>query len=124
MAITMYPLSIIGSSDLRIVKDSDVDETIEGNVADGATVLYAAYFDNTANAAISYAKFYDLDTAVTVGTTAPACILPVTASAVVLYVSTSGITFSTGIGIAAVTGAGTAGTTGPTLAMTGTFILG
>jgi hypothetical protein len=124
MAISVYPLSIIGSSDLRLIVDTDVDETVESNVFDGACAMYAAYIDNSANAAITYVKFYDTDTAPTVGTTAPTMILMCNVSSEHIFVFTSGVTFSVGLSIAAVTAAGTAGTTGPTSAALGYFVTG
>jgi hypothetical protein len=124
MAISIYPMSLINSNALRIVTDTDVDETCEGNVNDGSAALYAVYIDNTANAAISYMKFYDLDTPVTVGTTVPVMILPIAASARTIYVFPSSITFSTGLSFAAVTAAGTGGTTGPASAMLAYLVLG
>lgn len=124
MAINIYPLAINGSSDLRIITDSDTDETCEGNVFDGAATVFAVYGDNTANAALTYMKFYDLDTPVTVGTTAPSMILMFAASARVFWVFTNGVTFNTGLSFAAVTAAGTGGTTGPTSAVVTAVVTG
>ncbi len=124
MAISIYPLAINGSADLRLVVDSDMDNTCEGNIHDGAATLYAAVLENNANAAVTYVKFYDLDTAVTVGTTAPAMILMLAASTDYIFVFPSGVTFNTGLSFAAVTGAGTAGTTSPVSNVPGYLVTG
>jgi hypothetical protein len=112
MAVTIIPLGIQGHA-LRIIRDADCNETLEANVNDGAATIYSVTVDNTANAAITYLKFWNAATA-TVGTTDPDLELMVPVSATRTYNFKSGLAFATGLSYAAVTTAGTAGTTGPT----------
>lgn len=111
MAITITPLGLAG--DLRVFTDSDVDNTAENNVNDGAATIYSIVIDNTANAATSYIKFYNA-AAPTVGTTAPDMILMMPASVEREFTFPDGVVFSSALSWAGVTTAGTAGTTGPT----------
>ncbi len=112
MAVTIAPLGLTGA--LRIIRDSDADNTPERNVNDGSATIYAVLIDNTANAAATYVKFYNTTAAITLGTTAPDMILMVPASVKRTFIFTTGNVFNTGLTYAAVTTAGTAGTTSPT----------
>lgn len=115
MAVTIAPLGLSGS--LRVIRDSDADDTVERNVNDGAATIYAVTIDNTANGADTYVKFWNTVGSVTLGTTAPDMILYAPASTRIPYIFTTGNTFSTGLTYAAVTTPGTAGTTPPTNAV-------
>ena len=112
MAITNITVGQISGAKLFI-------DTVNANAAVAisatAATLYELELDNTANAAISYVKFWDLGTgSVTVGTTAPNKIEMVPASTKVTLVYPGGVAFATAISVSTVTTAGTAGTTSPT----------
>lgn len=112
MAITNITVAQISGAKLFV-------DTVNANAAVAisttAVSLYELEMDNTANAAISYVKFWDLGTgSVTVGTTAPFMVLMVPASTKITAVFTGGVAFATAISAATVTTAGTAGTTSPT----------
>ena len=111
MAITITPLGLAGA--LKVISDADMDGTAEKHSNDGSARVYSIDIDNTANAAVTYGKFYN-DAVPTVGTTAPHMILMLPASVRRQFVFTTGVNFDTSLSWAAVTGAGTAGTTGPT----------
>ena len=116
MAVTIAPLGGL-TGILKIIRDADLDETAETNVADGAFTLHSIVADNAANGAASYLKAYN-NAAPTVGTTAPDLVLLVPASKKRVYTFLGGAAmFTTACSLAAVTTAGTAGVTGPTSAM-------
>jgi hypothetical protein len=121
MAITIIPLSLDGS-DLRVVVNTDVDETEDDDLFDGPVTLYSIDADNSANGAATYIKLYDAlsdsATDLIVGTTAPHMILLVPASSRRVFEFPAGVGFASWCGIAGVTAGGTAGTTGPTSAVT------
>lgn len=121
MAITIQLLGLTNAA--RIINDADIDETVEKNVNDGAATLYAVVVDNSANAAITYVKLYNVASP-TVGTTVPDVILQVPVSVSRTYFFKQGLVFSTALSFAAVTAGGTAGTTGPTSAVIVDFLLG
>ena len=113
MAVTTTAMS--SGLAANIVRDADCNATSEDNVRSGAATVYAVDIDNTANAAISYIKFYD-SAAPTVGTTAPVMILPAPASTRQIFLMPQGLAsiFATALSFAGLTAGGTAGTTGPT----------
>ena len=112
MALTIFPSGFAGT--LKIIRESDLDETANDNVADGAATIYALDIDNAANAAITYVKTYN-NADPTVGTTDPEMILMLTASVRRTFIFRTGnAAHSTALSMAAVTAAGTAGVTGPT----------
>lgn len=113
MAISIVPIGIDAGSH-KYILDSDSDATSEDNINGGPGTIKNVFIDNSANAAISYVKFYDSASAVTVGTTVPDMILPCNASSRYVYSFKNGVFFQNGIGVASVTAAGTAGTTSPT----------
>lgn len=86
-------------------------------VKGSSATIYMLVMDNTANAAVSYVKLYNLTTAVTVGTTVPDMVFNIPASRSVTYNPVSdnggGTVFGTGLQVATVTAGGTAGTTSP-----------
>ena len=127
MAVTVTPLGLGGS--LKVIRDADIDETLEVNINDGAATIYAIDIDNAANGAATYVKFWNVAVeqgtgAVTLGTTAPDMILMVPASVRRVFAFVGGLTFSTGITVAAVTAGGTAGVTGPTSAVVLNVVVG
>lgn len=111
MAVTINPLGLSGA--LRVIIDTDVDNTLEANVNDGAATVYAIELDNTANGAASYFKAYNAATAV-IGTTDPDLVLMVLASVTRTFVFPGGLAFGTGLSYGGVTVGGTTGTTSPT----------
>jgi hypothetical protein len=83
-----------------------------------STTLYYLDIDNTANAAISYLKLYNLASgSVTVGTTAPDWIIMIAASTRLTIPIPAGTAFGTALAAACLTAGGTAGTTAPTSAV-------
>jgi len=112
MAVTITPLGIGGNA-LRIIRDADVNATSENNINDGAATIYALTIDNSANAAASYIKFYNVAVPV-VGTTDPDMIIMIPASTSRTIVFKGGNNFATSLSYAGLTAGGTAGVTGPT----------
>jgi hypothetical protein len=120
MAVTASPL-VTGLSGV-IVHDTDVDENVVKNIANGACYLHAIVVDNTVGGAgLVHLKLYD-NANPTVGGTDPVLILPVQASEIVcfqfaIYDSNgdyeSGLPYTVGLSYACVQEAGTAGTTAP-----------
>lgn len=98
--------------------NTDIDE-VKAAITAASTVVYSIDVDNTANAAASYLKLWNVATgSVTVGTTVPDMIVEVPASGTASLYMPEGITFGTALVVACVTTAGTAGTTGPTSTVT------
>lgn len=123
MAITIHPLGGLPGI-LRVLYDADVDDTLEENVGDGPVTIYGVLIDNSANAAITYVKFWDaVPSTITLGTTAPDMILPVQASGRIYYGFKGGIPFATAMTPGAVTTPGTAGVTPPASAATLTLFV-
>lgn len=80
-----------------------------------SSVVYAIIVDNTANAAASYLKIYNLASgSVTVGTTVPDEVIYVPLSTKITLLYPQGKTFGTALTIATLTAGGTAGVTAPT----------
>lgn len=112
MAVTQLDLS--PPSGAKIYQNTDLDGTISAVKASAAT-LYALIIDNSASAAISYVKLWDVASgSVTVGTTAPDWIIAIAASVKKTITIPEGMAFATALSAACVTTAGTAGTTNPT----------
>ena len=97
------------------IEDSDVNATIQ-QVVSGVLYIDQILIDNTNNAGAMYLKFYDIATggSVTVGTTEPNYVFPVSASDTAQYAMNPGAHFASGIAFACVTDPGTGGTTSPT----------
>jgi hypothetical protein len=112
MAVTKTALADLSGS--YLFTDTDNAATIVS--ANGAsTVIYSIDVDNTANAAVTYTKLYNVASgSVTVGTTAPNMVVMVPASTRLCIQIPQGVTFDTAVSVASVTTAGTAGSTGPT----------
>lgn len=121
MAVTIVPLGIGGNA-LRLITDTDTDETSENNVNDGAATIYAIAIDNTANASKEFFKAYN-NAAPTIGTTDPDLILMVVASVARTFVFKTGNSFATALSYGMVTTPGTAGVTGPTSTVTTRLLL-
>ena len=97
-------------------------DTVSANAAvsvkGSSTVIYSIEIDNTANAATSFLKLWNVSSgSVTVGTTTPDAIFLVPASTKITVVFPGGVTFATAVTEATVTTAGTAGTTSPSSAV-------
>lgn len=114
MAVTQVTLTALAGS---LYNDTANAATGTAVKASSATV-YMVDIDNTANAAVSYVKFYNLGTgSVVVGTTAPDMILMAPLSARQVWSFTPGEVFGTALTVATVTAGGTAGTTTPSSAV-------
>src|SRR5574337_186288 len=80
-----------------------------------AGTIYGIVVDNSANAAASYLKLWDVASGgVTVGTTDPDWIVKIAASAKKTIAFPEGLAFGTALTAACVTTGGTAGVTNPT----------
>lgn len=93
-------------------------DTVAANAAvavkASSAVLYMLEVDNTANAAASYLKIFNVAGAsVVVGTTAPDWIIMIPASVSRNLAIPSGLTFGTALSYFCVTAGGTAGSTSP-----------
>lgn len=84
-------------------------------VKGGQGMVCGYFLDNTANTSATYFQFFDANTAVTVGTTAPLYSVAVPASGSANVLSTDGPFHSKGILVAATTTYG--GATGPSTAV-------
>lgn len=112
MAISTTALADAANSFL--FTDSANGATIAGIKASSA-VVYAIDVDNSANAAKTYVKLYNVaSSSVTVGTTDPAMVIPIPANERVPIPIPAGLTFSDALSVASVTAGGTAGATSPT----------
>lgn len=112
MAVTQTNMNDLAGSIL--FTDTDNAGTVVGVKASSA-VIYAIDIDNSANAATTFVKLWNVASgSVTIGTTPPDMIIPVPASTRLPIPIPSGITFATAVTVASVTAAGTAGSTGPT----------
>ena len=112
MAVTNTLL--VALTGATLFTDTDLAATVQGVKASSGTI-YSIDIDNTANAAATFVKLWNVASgSVTVGTTAPDLIIRIPASVRVPINIPAGLLLDTAISIAAVTTAGTAGTTGPT----------
>lgn len=112
MATTVVEIST--PSGLTRYRETDLNETKSAVKASSGTI-HSIVADNSANAAVSYLKLWDVASgSVTVGTTAPDWVFKIPASTKRTIVFHEGAAFATALTAACVTGAGTAGTTGPT----------
>lgn len=117
--------SITSGSSSKLIVNTDTDETPD--VGNGAScVIQQVKIDNTNNAsALTYLRLYNLNstTGLTIGSAQPNMVLVAAGGTVASYVFPQGITFNSGIVMAAVQEAGTAGATGPAAAVTTTILL-
>lgn len=111
----MATTQIISATPAAATKYVNTDcNQVKDGVKAAAGVIHAVVIDNTLNAAKSFVKLWDLlSGAVTVGTTDPDMIVPVPAGVKRSFLFFEGLSFATGITIAAVTTGGTGGTTTP-----------
>ena len=114
MAVTAANYDNIHTTTYR---DRILNSTAE-EIAVVATTVFAVELDNSANTADSYAKFYDVSSAPSIGTTNPGTVIRVPASTKILVVFNQGIlltgtVFGTGLFVVGVTTKGTDGSTSP-----------
>lgn len=114
MASSTVALGYPSSTNLFV--ETSVTGTKEA-VKASSIVVYYLDLDNSANAAVSYFKMWNLGTgSVTVGTTDPDEIHYVPASTRIQVIIPPGKTFGTALTIACVTAGGTPGVTSPSSA--------
>ena len=112
MTISNTALADVANS--YLFTDSDNAE-VKAAVKASSTTIYAIDVDNSANAAATFTKLWNVASgSVTVGTTAPDMIILAPANTRVGIPIPQGLAFGTALTIASLTTAGTAGTTGPT----------
>jgi hypothetical protein len=111
MAVTNLPIGVpSGASRYENTATNNTKSAVKAS----SGTLYAIVVDNTANAAISYVKLWDLGSgSVTVGTTAPDMIFKIPASGKKTIIFQDGLAFATALTEATVTAGGTAGVTSP-----------
>lgn len=116
MASSPISTSLATPSGVLQYHDADAEGTVK-TVYGASTKCYAIKVDNSANAAISYLKIFDLATTVTLGTTVPDMIIECNGSGtdggLTIISFLSGKTFATGFQVAITTTAALAGTTNP-----------
>ena len=101
-------------SGLTKFRETDLGGTKAAVKASSGTI-HSIVADNSANAAVSYLKLWDVASGdVTVGTTAPDWIFKLPASTKRTIIFNEGGAFATALTAACVTAGGTAGTTNPT----------
>lgn len=124
MAITQVPISTPSSI-------FEFTDTAIGNTADAvkgsSALVYWILVDNSANAASTYVKLYNLAAgSVTVGTTVPDEVIFCPANARITHVfynnNSPGKTFGTALSACAVTAGGTAGVTAPSSSVSCTIV--
>lgn len=123
MAITQ--ITIQTPANEILFSDSNLGNAVDAVKASACKIFYIV-LDNSANAATSFFKAFNLASGgTTLGTSAPDMIIPVPGlSIVTVNFGTSaapGIIFGTALSIACVTTGGTAGTTSPSSAVTCTI---
>jgi len=112
--MTISVLDLAAPSGAKIYRSTDIGGTKEAVKASSGTI-YAIIIDNSANAAASFLKLWDLASGdVTVGTTAPDWIVKVPASVKRTIAIPEGLAFATALTAACATAGGTAGSTNPT----------
>lgn len=95
MAVTVN--SVIGTNAVKVVTNTDCDETADNNVLPGAGNLQMVEIDNTGNASAGfYLQLYN-HAAPTAGTTEPEMVLTCAAGANAQYVFPRNIVFGTAI---------------------------
>lgn len=115
MAVTQLTLSALATS---LFQDTANTSTAVAVKASSAT-LYYLEADNTANAAVTYLKIWNVAAgSVVVGTTAPDEIYMLRASTLEKIHIPGGKVFGTALSCASLTTGGTAGVTGPSTAIT------
>lgn len=114
-------LTSVGYLGTQQIHDFDLDASAEA-ILSGASTLYAAELDNTANSVDVYVKYYT--SSPTVGTTDPVYIHRVRAGQkrTIVYNGGLGDSFSGGLWVACVTTPGTAGASSPASNVKGRFV--
>jgi len=111
--MTISVLDLAPPSGAKVYKNTDLDGT-KAAVKASSTTIYAIIIDNSANAAASFLKLWDVASgSVTVGTTDPDAIIKIAASVKKTIVFPEGLVFATALTAACVTAGGTAGTSNP-----------
>lgn len=110
MANSVLALSSLANS---LFEETALGSTVESVKSSSCVVKYI-FIDNSANAALSYVKLFNVTSgSVTLGTTAPDAILMAPVSSRVQFPIPDGWTFATALSVACVTTGGTAGSTPP-----------
>ncbi len=114
-------VSIIGQIETNVVEDQELNATAE-LISSGATVLFDAMFDNTANSADTWIHLYDASP--TVGTTHPNMSIKIPAGKKdgICSLDSIGILFPTNLYAAATTAGGTGGSTSPVNKVVATWL--
>lgn len=111
MGITIVDIDV--PNGLTRYKNTATNATKAAVKASSGTI-WAIVVDNTANAAVTFVKLWNVASgSVTVGTTAPDFCFQIPASTKTTLTFVEGISFDTALTEASVTTAGTAGVTGP-----------
>jgi len=112
--MTISVLDLAPPSGSKLYKNTDLDAT-KAAVKASAGTIYGIIVDNSANAAVSFLKLWDLASgSVTVGTTAPDHIIAIAASIKRTIIIPEGLAFATALTVACLTTAPVAGVTNPT----------
>lgn len=118
-------MALAVQGDLHTNKHKDLDTGATAlQVGSGATTVYAIEVDNSGNTSAVYLRMYNLlFSSVSVGTTAPECVLKIPAGTKRKHFFNNGVgmAFATAMTIACLTVGGTAGSTGPTNDVTATL---
>lgn len=114
-------VSTIGQIETSVVEDQELNATAE-TVATGATVLFDAQFDNTANSVDVWVHLYDASP--TVGDTHPDMSIKIPAGKKdgIPPTDAVGISFPNGLYAAATIAGGKGGTTSPTNKVIATWL--
>lgn len=114
-------VSSVGQIETNVIEDQELNATGE-TIGSGATVLFDAIFDNTANSADTWVHLYD--TTPTVGTTHPTMSIKIPAGKKdgIVPVDAVGIFFPNNLFAAATTAGGKGGTTSPVNKVVATFL--
>lgn len=115
MAVTNQTISQLSTSLFTDTANAATAVAVKAS----STIVSYVQIDNSANAAVTYVKLYNVAVgSVTVGTTAPDHIFYVPASVVKNFVFPDTVTFATALTVASVTAGGTAGTSPPSTPIT------
>ena len=111
MAISKIAMAQISGGNL-FIDTINADTVVD--IKSGSTVIYSLELDNSANAADTYIRLWNVASgSVTLGSTAPDTCILVPGLATLNLIFVGGVTFDTALSVAAVTTAGTAGDSAP-----------
>lgn len=115
-------VSSVGQIETNVIEDQELNATAE-LISSGATILFDAIFDNTANSTDTFIHLYD-DAAPSVGSDHPAMTIKIPAGKKdgISPIDAVGILFPANLSAAATTAGGKGGTTSPTNKVTATFL--